>query len=157
MRIASIDPGYKTGLAIAEFKYVPHQDRIELKKYSLGTIVDDPAHIVGWVDMARCKVVLMERQPAYAILSVRVPNSVILAKLVETDYTFSPSIKLDIFLKQPLKWIVQIAPSQWKPLMKPRSVDTKAWEPETEHERDAMKMLYYFLIVNYPDRTIVYV
>jgi hypothetical protein len=43
-----------------------------------------------------------------------------------------------------------IKPGNWKPRMK-KTVDLKYWEPETPHEKDAVKMLLYAVQINFPE------
>jgi hypothetical protein len=122
MRIASLDPGYNTGVAIA----IVHETEefVTLEKYNLVTLIDEPAAVAELVISSRCKICLMEAKPHNAADSKWVPNTL---------------------LQSMLPPVVEIKPGAWKPFMRSRLAELESWNPETQHEKDAMAMLYYFV------------
>ena len=124
MRITSIDPGFNTGVAIAILKET--KKLVTLKKYLLCTVVDEPETVVNLVLASRSQICLMERQPFNTISSPLRPNNQIRAGLGELK-------------------VVEITPGTWKPFMRSRFAELEPWASETQHEWDAMALLYYWV------------
>ena len=135
MRIASIDPGFNTGVAIA---ILHDKESIKLEKYLLGTFTNEPDAVVKLVLTSRSTICLMERKPRNAANSKTVPNEKIKAALGNLK-------------------IVEIGPGLWKPFMYSRLAKLEPWAPETQHEKDAMAILFYFLQTQNPKRKVKYV
>ena len=135
MRIASIDPGFNTGLAIA---IMCNEENIILKKYFLGTFTDEPNAVIKLVLASRSQVCVMEAKPHNTPDSKTVPNT-----------------KIQVGLGDLSPW--EIGPGTWKPFMRSRLMELEPWAPETQHERDAMAILFYFVQINFSGRKVQYV
>jgi hypothetical protein len=138
MRISSIDPGWNTGVAIAVVHDSISTLTVTLEKYLLCTLVDEPKAVAELVLASRSKICVMEQKPRNAADSKTVPNT--LLKSLLGDLT-----------------VLEIAPGIWKPVMRSRLAELELWSPETQHEKDAMAMLYYFCLIKYPGRKVLYV
>ena len=138
MRIASLDPGFNTGVAIAILKDSISTGWVTLEKYLLCTIIDEPATVANLVLASRSTVCLMEAKPSNV-----------------SDSKTRPNNKLKFLLGG--LTIIELLPGIWKPVMKTRLAALLPWAPETQHEADAMAILYYFCLIKYPGRKVQYV
>lgn len=150
MIIASIDAGAQTGLAVA--KIVRSPNSLKLRQKLLVT-VDNPSSVVEKVCHELVHVVVMERRPAHPseiglTTFETVWNDLIRQGFRRSHHNFLDSAMVDtIFL---------VNPGQWKPVMKRRSPDLGDWEPHTDHERDALHLLYYVVWINNTHHTVLF-
>ena len=138
MRISSLDPGFNTGVAIAILHESISTQHVTLEKYLLCTLIDEPAATAKLVLASRSKICLMEAKPKNAADSKWVPNA-----------------RIRTLLKD--QTVAEIGPGTWKPFMRSRLQELEPWAPETQHEKDAMAMLFYWCQITYPKRSIKYV
>ena len=138
MRISSLDPGFNTGVAIAIMKESISTQTVTLEKYLLCTVIDEPATVANLVIASRSWFCLMEAKPRNAEDSAWVPNNKL--KVLLGDHP-----------------IHEIGPGIWKPFMRSRLAALELWAPETQHERDAIAMLHYYVQTQFPFRKVLYV
>jgi hypothetical protein len=134
MRIASIDYGLSTGLAITILEET--EKKIFLNHYLVCTIKDNIPSVLNFVQAARCYSVVLEQRPSRASDIGLDTYEKTLAGLKELGYHDSNKI----FEEHAL---VAISPGVWKPFVKHQWMEYAKWSPESPHEIDAIGLLYY--------------
>lgn len=149
-RIASIDYGADVGLAIAEVQLLT--EHIVLKPYLLDTIRNSPDSVVTFVVSSRAGHVILEQRPANADQ----------IGLQSYEYLFNALIKAGFKLGSALlehRTLHLIGPGTWKPFVHARQQNTAtlgSWEIATQHERDALSMIYYLVQTHSPKLEVIY-
>lgn len=142
MRIASIDYGLHTGIAIAD--RIEKNGNIVLEKYMIATFEDNIKSVLYWVETSRCRSVVLEQRPTAATG----------VGLTSYEAIFSGLLALGMERGASLyrrNTLLLITPGNWKPVMKAHmQTNFGGWEPETDHEKDALQMLYYAIRVLEP-------
>jgi hypothetical protein len=142
MRIASIDYGQNTGIAIAD--RVDLNGGVVLNKYMIATYKDNIDSVLYWVKTSRCRSVILEQRPTN-------PNEI---GLVTYEKIFNGLLALDFERAESiykLYTLKLITPGNWKPVMKAQKQSNfGTWDPETDHEKDALQMLYYAIRIMEP-------
>jgi hypothetical protein len=140
MRIASIDYGVSVGLAIADIVDYDKtsQTPVWLDHYLLATIVSDTEAVITAVKAARCIGVVLEAKASNGNDKATRSFDELLAGLEKLGFEQGRIILEDKYA------LLTISPGVWKPVMKYRStVDYLVWDWQTQHEKDAMAMLYF--------------
>jgi len=148
IRVAGVDPGQTTGLAIADVHVA--EDRVDLLLFELGSY-STPHSASRKIIKSDCSSVVVENMPVNASLAGRVPFDNIVSVL-----------SMDLFQVQK-HFMFQtgslcfITPGLWKPVMKAQHVtDHGSWEPVNQHEKDALGLLHYAVQLNFMSKDVVY-
>ena len=145
MKIASIDAGVNTGLVICS--YIIRVGHVVLRPELVTTCQTSQAlEIVDVLDRRKCKRVVLERMPDYGN-----PHG---KQLYQGLLQYYAAGNYDAFVKARMPLAFLVAPSEWKPFMKHRLGLLPSCE--TQHEKDALAMLFYFFQVNHPDKRVLY-
>lgn len=136
MKIAAVDYGLHVGLAIAELC----QDTV-LKKVHLGTHYEGDAEVAQRIITEECKFVAMEEPPYAALGGSAASFYRILGDLQQSGYVNNYLAKT--FLLE--HGIATYLPGVWKPFVDSLKPDLSAWQPQTNHEKDAMGIMWYAL------------
>lgn len=148
IRVASLDPGQTTGLAIADVHVT--LDKVTLLKFELGSY-STPHSAARKVLRSDCSSVVIENMPVNASLAGRVPFDNIISMLTMKIYVPQKS-----FMFQPGSLLL-ITPGLWKPVMKAQHIiELGSWEPKTQHEKDALNLLHYAVKLNHMSKEIYY-
>lgn len=147
MRIIALDYGKSVGVAIADVTAYPSFQgdvtKMNLYKYILCTV--DTKTAIEFMEISRCMTAVMEDYPR------RAKNNMYEDLYRAVACKFDNSDPLD-------KHLIILAPSLWKPVCKARHPNLLPWNPETQHEEDAMSILWYYLqIQKYPSTDVLYV
>lgn len=143
MKIASVDAGVNTGVAICHIKH--HVEHVILKPEIVSTEIDKEK-IVGMLLREKCRIIVLERMPDYGNPRGKEVYNYVLR--------FYQKGKITHYNSSRGKVAYLVSPSQWKPFMKSRMEMLP--ESESPHEKDALAMLYYFVLMNNEGRRVVY-
>lgn len=142
MRIASIDYGKNTGVVIFDIANTPGKKTV-LTEYLKVTYIDDWAGVLGIIDASRSSTAILEKCPAFGT-----PMYVNVFSKLELGLRclgFREGVNDPIHKK-----LVLIPPARWKPFMKSRKAMLEQFGTyETQHEKDAMLMLLYYVITQF--------
>jgi hypothetical protein len=151
MIVISIDPGAKTGVALALMNM--DSSHVTLTKKLLATS-DDPYTVVGYARHHVGTAVIIERRATNpSSKDGTEPYEIIFQGLRHYGWQAQPGFGLQA------NQIVQVSPGQWKPFMQAQNLPLKRgdWHATTPHERDALNMLHYVAYLNNIDKEITYV
>lgn len=147
MRIAAVDYGLNCGVAIAEVAQKPGE--IKLKKLYLGTVYDNILLTKEIINQRNVTSVILEACPYRAAgHSLRIYENTY-AMLLLLGYFDSKEIQTGSLLT--------ICPGLWKPFVKKQGLDFSKWNPKSQHEEDAMSLLWYVLRTKTQIEEILYV
>ncbi len=135
MKIAAVDYGLNIGLAIAEFS------NGELKCVHLGTHYDADEEVAAKIIDEKCNFVVLEDPPHSTLGGSANSFYTILEALKSEGY--EESFLSKTFLAK--KGIARYSPGIWKPIVQTLQPDLSAWNPKTQHEKDAMGIMWYAL------------
>lgn len=136
MRLASIDYGLTVGLAIAECEV--SKTKFVLKQYLLASIEDSDKTVLNAVKSSRARCVVLEHRPQAADKVGLASYERLYNGLLDMGFTIS-----NLFALNALKLI---GPGTWKPFMKVHRLYgnvMNSWHIDSQHESDALAMLYY--------------
>lgn len=164
MRVAAVDPGYNTGLAIGEMQHNAGLKKVRIEKYILSTVEakwsDGAVSVSNIVLASRCGYCIMERRPQFPSEAGRVHYEQILHELCGGS-EFVEAENLQFVSKGNLRLLYLIGPGIWKkPVegwLKKQPDLFSPWCPETQHEIDAMSLLFYWTKIHNPEWRIEYV
>ena len=143
MIIASIDYGLNCGVAVADAEFF--RGEYHLHEVYLHTLYDAPDKVVRILEEIKPFSVVMENCPQLVSNYSTYIFQSIKQKLQQMGYdTASKNIT-----KQ--NSLVLISPGQWKPFVKANKINLDAWSSLvsiTDHERDAMSLLWYALKIS---------
>lgn len=132
---AAVDYGSSTGLVIAHVQNYGLE--ILMRCYFIETIsCKNPqgiAAIMKTIKKFNCSIIILEKLPS---------NS-----RNETARAIYDQILFESNRMRAAKTAL-VSPGLWKPFMKKHSIDLSAWSPQTVHERDAMRMLWYTVYIH---------
>lgn len=152
MRIAAIDYGESIGLAIAEIR--ASLKDIFLDEYCCGTFINGAGPVLEFVASSRAHKVILERLA---------PNPTSIAKQSVEIYHLLHDGLLTMEFKGATfadtgKSLTLVSPSQWKPIVAamPAAQEFGTWHAETQHEKDAMSMLWYVVQIHNQNKVVRY-
>jgi hypothetical protein len=149
LHVAAIDPGVTTGLAIAHL--VITDAEVVIKRQALLSTTN-PLSVVSLVCSQGCDSVILEKRPANASQEGTENYEKIFNQLILSDKYY----RAVGFWLIP-EGICQILPGLWKPYMKTlKGLDLGSWEPTTQHEQDALALLYYVTKLNHMSKDVQY-
>lgn len=141
MRIAAIDYGVDTGIAIAELAY--NRRIIFLKYYVVCTIYNNIPDVLSLITASRSSSVVLEKCPALATSNSRDIFEELYRNLSALGFKNGKGIL------EP-GCLLTISPGTWKPFVKKQMIDFSSWNPESRHEKDAMGLLWYATKISEP-------
>lgn len=136
MRIASVDYGFHTGLAIA----VAHPEppcSIRLEYYFAGTYLDEVPSVLEMIQSSRSTFVVLEKPPFNPTQEAQAYYAKVHDGLIRMGF-HEGRLQTDGTLT-----FQEIGPGIWKPFMKAQHPDFGHWDLSTQHEKDAANMLAY--------------
>lgn len=145
MRIAAIDYGKSTGIAVADVTLQP--DMITLHKKFLGTFVSEGAA----AGAAVAELLRTRPNGSFAIVLEKFPAN---SANVEAANFYHAVLE---GLGELRMLVEHLSPGTWKPFADknfPESLEV--WRPGSKHERDAAKMLFYHVAVKHRTRKVRY-
>jgi len=146
IKIASIDAGVSTGLVIAKVK---HQvEYVVLNPKLITTTQETPNGIMSILDNSRIRLVVLERMPDFGD-----KHGKKFYEAVQNYYQDPPKDKRH-YSNAVGKVLYQVAPGHWKPFMAHRLGLLP--ECNSQHEKDALAMLFYFVQVNNQGKRVIY-
>jgi hypothetical protein len=149
VKIASIDPGQDTGLAIATMCV---EGNTVILRHEVLVTLEDPYAV---------EVAMQEYLPPHIVLEMRAfngdrvgtePFDIVLTGLFKLGYVHRQHFQFGTDV------VSCITPGVWKPIMKSKRLpDIRgSWEILTRHERDALNLLHYAVVMNHMQREISY-
>lgn len=146
LKIASIDAGVNTGFVIATVK---HQVEYVVLKPELVETIASPGmlSLLDGMDKFRCRIAVLERMPDYGNKEGKTLYEGI-------QHYFQEAPKKIHYTDTRGKIMYQVAPGHWKPFMAHRMGLLP--DSNTQHEKDALAMLFYFIQVNNQGKRVIY-
>lgn len=149
MKIATIDYGLNCGVAIASFEE-NEPNYIHLKKFRLQTFVDDLQGIHDLIKRTSPNSIVLEKCPYRAAgESLRIYEHTHAILTNQLGYRDGKDILA-------FNELVTISPGLWKPFVKKQDILYTRWNPKTQHEKDAMSLLWYALTIS-TKKEVIYV
>jgi len=146
LKIASIDAGVNTGLVIATVKQ--QVEYVVLRPELVETIASPGmATVLDALDKFRCRIAVLERMPDYG-------NKKGMKLYEGTQNYFQEAPPKTHYTDTRSKVLYQVAPGHWKPFMAHRLGLLP--ECNSQHEKDALAMLFYFIQVNNQGKRVIY-
>jgi hypothetical protein len=162
MRISAIDPGFNTGLAIADIELGKNTPYVWLRKYYLGTVEDNAQTVATIVSASRSKIAVMEQKPLHVSTGGKGAgmHDSVAFNLRNCEYEQVSVIffNSEIDLSTRTHYLTLVGPGIWKPVVKTlQNKSEHLWAAETDHEKDAMGLLLYFATFYlFKNRSVVY-
>ncbi len=139
MLIASVDYGLNCGIAVADIEFF--RGEYHLHEVYLNTLYNALDKTNEILEKIKPFSVVLEDCPKLASnYSIFLFQS-IKQNLEKLNY----STESKNILEQ--NSLVLVSPGQWKPFVKASNIDLTAWITKTDHEKDAMSLLWYILRV----------
>lgn len=149
MKIAAIDYGLNCGTAIGTFEDI-HSNFIEVKKLYLKTFVDDFPELFRFLKEESPYSVVLEACPYRAAgESLHIFERTQAMLINQLGYQVGKEIL-------EFNELVIIGPGLWKPFVKKQDILYTRWNPKTQHEKDAMSLLWYALTIS-TKKEVIYV
>jgi hypothetical protein len=134
MKIAAIDYGFNIGLVVATLKGE------ELKCSYLTTLRNSDEEAANLILSKNCDCIVMEDPPYNSLGGSANSFYKIHGLLMKGGYLDRNSLSN--------RSILRYLPGQWKPFVQSQSLNFSMWNPMTQHEKDAMGILWYALRIN---------
>ena len=150
MILTAIDPGTTTGMFIAD---------VHVMKSTCAIV---PLTLVSEPDTNRVYQLLGQFQPWAVVMEDTAiapsreglaPWEIIWNGLIQLGFHRIKGIKFRLVPRG----ISLISPGVWKPVMKTQSINWGDIHPNSQHEKDAVMLMHYWLRVNYSQKEIEYV
>jgi hypothetical protein len=150
--LAGIDPGGATGLAVAK---VHLMDKVIYPNKLALTSVGTPSEALAYVTGYNALFVVVEQRASSPSSSEGLkPYETILDGLHDIGFEVGKPPRRFNFVPG---CVLLINPGIWKPFMKKHpQIGYSHWKPQSQHEKDALDLLHYSLMINYPKRTVHY-
>lgn len=148
-----IDPGGTNGVAVASPRYHNH-DRLDLWKHTLQGYTL-PREVCYLIRDLKPKVIWMERRASHSFSSAGLqPFEEFFATLPLLGYSLC-QVSIPTYPTHPI--FVLLSPGLWKPFVKAQKLEYGLWGPNSDHEQDAMGILYYGMTLAFPDWKVSFV
>jgi|WetSurMetagenome_2_1015567.scaffolds.fasta_scaffold406841_2 hypothetical protein len=147
---AGVDPGGTTGIVMVQVSV--RDESLSVKELALQSL-REARDVILLAHRHKPKIAFVEKRATYSssLAGIR-PYEAILAGLSTLGYL--PVRDFDITNRR--NQVMLYSPAIWKPFMKMRDVDFRNMHPTTDHEKDAMELLHYGLMVHFPGKEIHY-